>query len=127
MSPVRIHGALLASFGRKVRQVRIARGMSQDELAHIAQMDRVFVGQLERGERSPSLESVGKLAVALQVPPKELLDFDGLPARETVKPAERLGRRVAVLACGAPKAELDRFEQIAEAFFAAHRPRNKRA
>lgn len=123
----RVYGAILLSFGRKVRELRVARGMSQDELAHVAQMDRVFVGQLERGQRSASLDSVGKLAEALRVPPRDLLDFDRRPAREAIKPAERLGRRISILACGAPTGELERFERLAEAYFAAHRPRRKRS
>lgn len=113
-------------FGRRLRALRTLQGLSQDELARIAQMDRVFLGQLERGQRTASLESVEKLAGALRVAPKDLLEFAATPRPIKLTGEEKLGQRVSVLAQGAPPAELARFEKLAEVFFAEHRPRRQR-
>lgn len=126
MSTARSRNGTLVEFGRRLRQLRTERALSQDELAAIAQMDRVFLGQLERGKSSPSLETLEKLAHALAVAPKDLLDFAKQTPRLKPTPESRLGSRVSVLAHGAPAEELDRFERIAEVFFAAHRPRRNR-
>lgn len=65
--------ALRAAFGRRVREVRLAREISQEELAHRSGLDRSYVGQVERGERNLTLESIYKLAEGLGVPIAELV------------------------------------------------------
>jgi transcriptional regulator with XRE-family HTH domain len=65
------------SFGRRVRALRKARGLSQEGLAHIVGLDRSYVGGVERGERNISLENICLLAQALKVPPSSLLEFGG--------------------------------------------------
>lgn len=54
-----------AAFGRILRRRRHALGVSQEELAHHADLHRTFVSMLERGERNPSLAVIRKLAAAL--------------------------------------------------------------
>ena len=58
---------LRAAFGRRVRELRKARGFSQEELAHRAGMHYTYVGGIERGERNPALVNIGALAGALGV------------------------------------------------------------
>jgi transcriptional regulator with XRE-family HTH domain len=60
-------------FPPALRAVRIAAGLSQDELAFRAGMTRNYVGALERGEQSPTLRTLDKLAEALGVSPLTLL------------------------------------------------------
>jgi transcriptional regulator with XRE-family HTH domain len=48
--------------------------MSQEMLADEAQLDRAFVGTLERGERNISIDNVEKLCAAVDAPAHELLD-----------------------------------------------------
>ena len=64
-----------AKFGARLRQMRIAAGMSQEQLAQNASLDRSYVGSVERGERNISLENIGRIATALKVPPSRLLEF----------------------------------------------------
>jgi transcriptional regulator with XRE-family HTH domain len=50
--------------------------MSQEELAALGDLHRTYVGGVERGERNPSIDSVGRLATALGVEPWQLLAPD---------------------------------------------------
>lgn len=63
-----------AALGVAVRTLRQKLGLSQDELAAIADLHRTYVGGIERGERNPTLTSIHRIARALQVTPAELLD-----------------------------------------------------
>ena len=60
-------------FSTNVRAVRLARGMSQEELADRASLDRTYISSIERKLRNLSIQNIQKLAVALEVDPRELL------------------------------------------------------
>jgi len=62
-----------AALGRAVRRLRIERGLSQEDLAHLSRMDRTWVGGIERGEKNPSYEKLVDLATALEVRISELI------------------------------------------------------
>ncbi|MFA5197319.1 MAG: helix-turn-helix transcriptional regulator [Patescibacteria group bacterium] len=62
-------------FGNKVRELRKQKGISQEGLAGIADLDRTYIGGIERGIRNPSLRNIGKIAKALNVKPTDLFDF----------------------------------------------------
>ena len=66
-------------FGRRVRQLRKERGVSQEAFAHEIQIDRSYFGSIERGERNVSLDNICLIARGLGVPPAELLRFDPVP------------------------------------------------
>ncbi|HEY1016730.1 MAG TPA: helix-turn-helix transcriptional regulator [Herpetosiphonaceae bacterium] len=63
----------MRAFGQRVRELRLARGVSQEELALHCQVDRSYMGQVERGERNISLGNIHKIARGLDVPAHELL------------------------------------------------------
>jgi transcriptional regulator with XRE-family HTH domain len=63
-------------FGTRVRQLRTARGWSQEGFAHHIGMDRSYYGSVERGLRNVSLENIAAIAAGLEVLPAELLMFD---------------------------------------------------
>ena len=67
---------LLAQFGNALRTERLKAGLSQEALADLAELDRTYVGSVERGERNISLINIVKLAQALGVQPATL--FKGL-------------------------------------------------
>ncbi len=56
-----------------VRRVRRARGVSQEQLAFDAEIDRTYVSQIERSVINPSLLVLHKVAIALKVTVVELL------------------------------------------------------
>lgn len=61
-------------FAANVRLVRVARGLSQEELADRASLDRTYISSIERRLRNLSIQNIQRLALALQVDPRELLD-----------------------------------------------------
>jgi transcriptional regulator with XRE-family HTH domain len=67
-------------FARNLRQLRHAKGLSQEELAHSARVNRTYMSKLETGASFAGLEIIGKLAVVLEVEPAELLR---LPPKRT--------------------------------------------
>lgn len=58
---------LQLAFGSVLREYRTRAGFSQEGLADAAGCDRTFIGMLERGQRQPTLETLFKLAQALDV------------------------------------------------------------
>ena len=56
-----------------LRRLRRAKGISQEELAHQADLDRTYVSSLERSVYAASVDAIEKLAAALQVEPADLL------------------------------------------------------
>lgn len=70
-------------FGRRVRQLRKEKGVSQEAFAHEIKIDRSYFGSIERGERNVSLENICLIAKGLGVPPAQLLMFDVLPDPES--------------------------------------------
>lgn len=63
---------LRIAFGRRVRELREERGLSQEQLAERCGLHRTYVGGIERGERNPSLVNLGRIAGALGVHISEL-------------------------------------------------------
>lgn len=64
---------LVRLLGANVRKARNAKGISQEELAHEADMKRSYLSDLERGTRNPSVRALGRLADALGMEPGDLL------------------------------------------------------
>ncbi|PIB92289.1 helix-turn-helix domain-containing protein [Caulobacter sp. FWC2] len=62
----------LLRFGRTVRLLRSAAGLSQEELADRSGLHRNYIGGVERGERNAGLKAVYALARGLGVEPAEL-------------------------------------------------------
>ena len=60
-------------FGEKLRAIRKEKGLSQESLALLCDLDRTYIGGVERGERNISLVNIQRVASALDISPKELL------------------------------------------------------
>lgn len=58
---------LLSTFGQKIKFLRLQKGLSQEQLAHLANLDRTYVSSVERGKRNVSLINIYKLADALNI------------------------------------------------------------
>jgi len=63
-------------FGKRIRGLREAKGLSQEELAFRARVHRTYLGGIERGERNPSLKNITAIAKALEIGLSELFMFE---------------------------------------------------
>lgn len=68
-------------FGKRVRELRLAKGLSQEELAYRAHVHRTYLGGIERGERNPALKNISAIAEALGVSLSELFTSKESKAR----------------------------------------------
>jgi len=68
--------ALQRAFGDNVKRYRAISGKSQDEFAYTADISTVYLGELERGEKCPSIEVAYKISTALNITLAQLLDFN---------------------------------------------------
>lgn len=66
-------GQLTSGFAEAVKHIRGQRGISQEELGRLAGLHRAHVGEIERAEISPTLDSVAAIAAALGVDASELI------------------------------------------------------
>lgn len=60
-------------FGEKVRELRISKKLSQEQLADLANVHRTYIGMIERAEKNITLVNIEKIANALKIDIKELL------------------------------------------------------
>lgn len=65
--------SLTVKFGNTVRQLRLERGMSQEDFAYECGLHRTYIGAIERGEKTVSIETALKVADALKLPVWKLL------------------------------------------------------
>jgi len=61
--------------GKRIKEIRIKAGYSQEELASLAKLHRTYISDIERGGRNVSVENIEKIAMALKIDPSELLKF----------------------------------------------------
>ena len=63
----------LNNLGQIIREKREAQGLTQIEVAEKAELDRNYIGMVERGERNPSYLSLIKIAKGLDMPVDQLI------------------------------------------------------
>lgn len=66
-------------FAANLKRLRLQRGLSQERLAHTADLNMTHVAKIERSEREPGIRTVAKLTKALHVSAADL--FDGIDGR----------------------------------------------
>lgn len=59
---------------RNLKRLRLERGLSQEELADLAKLNRNYIGMIERQENAATIDTLEALAKALQVDPARLLE-----------------------------------------------------
>ena len=69
--------------GQRIRSYRLQLGLSQEKVAELSRCHPTYIGQLERGEKNATLESIEKIAAAIDVPLSELFDNIGDTYGET--------------------------------------------
>jgi transcriptional regulator with XRE-family HTH domain len=71
-------GNINEEVGFNIRRIREERNLSQEELADLAGLHRAYIGQIERGEKNIGLKNLEKIAKALNVSIKVLLDISSI-------------------------------------------------
>lgn len=70
-----IHTEINKKIGKKIKLERIKRDFSQEKLAELSGISKNFVGAIERGESSPTIETLAKIANAFDIPLPDLTDI----------------------------------------------------
>jgi len=80
----------------RIRYLRRQKNLSQEELALRSGINPVYFGQIERGQKCPTIDTLYKIALGLQVPAADLLRFDVAPqeVEDASAYAERLIKQI---------------------------------
>ncbi|OFV95681.1 MAG: hypothetical protein A3H28_15485 [Acidobacteria bacterium RIFCSPLOWO2_02_FULL_61_28] len=97
-------------FGKRVRTIRRAAKITQEDAAEKAHLNPKYLGEIERGEKRPSFEAILALARALNVSPAAFFQFDREESNEKV-----LRRRIEVLLQKSSPAQLQQAYRILKA------------
>ncbi|MCA9006673.1 MAG: helix-turn-helix transcriptional regulator [Planctomycetaceae bacterium] len=65
---------ILKRFGERVRELRKEQGYSQENFAYACELDRTYVGGIERGERNVALRNIERIADTLGISVAELME-----------------------------------------------------
>lgn len=68
-------GDLKTIFGEVLKGLRLKKGLTQQQLADYASMDRAYISELERGLLMPSVETVFRIAAVLKVKPQQIIEL----------------------------------------------------
>lgn len=63
------------AYGEKVKSIRKSQKVSQEKLAELAELDRTYISDIENGKRNVSIETVYKIAKALNTPMVSFFEF----------------------------------------------------
>lgn len=66
----------MQKLGNNVRKIRLQKGISQEELSYLSELDISQIGRIERGKVNTSISILNKIATALKIELKELVDFE---------------------------------------------------
>jgi transcriptional regulator with XRE-family HTH domain len=96
--------------GQRLRELRKQRGLSQQRLGDGSSLSGKFIGEVERGEKSISIDSLYKVSVALDVPLAQLTDVR--PGRRAVVPSEDAEKIFALVSGPHRPADVRRAYQV---------------
>ena len=96
--------------GQRVRELRKHRGLSQERLGKGSSLSGKFIGEVERGEKSISIDSLYKVSAALQVPLRYLADV--LPGKRATVPSQDAEKIFALVSGGHQRDQLRRAHEM---------------
>jgi transcriptional regulator with XRE-family HTH domain len=100
--------------GQRLRTLRQQKGLSQERLARHAGLSGKFIGEVERGEKSISIDSLCHVAAALQVPLRSLIEGPAGPRGAVPSPE---AERIFALVSGRRPAEVRRVYEVLQTMF----------
>lgn len=74
-------------FGERVKYYRKSKGLSQEKLSEYCELHPTYIGQIERGEKNASLETIMRICKGLEISPENL--FEKLEYRQEQTPAQK--------------------------------------
>jgi len=101
--------------GQRVRELRKQRGLSQAALGEQSSLSGKFVGEVERGEKSISIDSLYKVSVALSVPLGHLTSVQ--PGRRAAVPSEDAEKIFALVSGRHPRVKLQKAHEMLRKMF----------
>lgn len=66
---------ILTIFGNRIKELRKAKKMTQQQFADLSDLHKNYIGMIERGERNPSLINIQNIATAFEMSISELMKF----------------------------------------------------
>lgn len=76
------HTDFIIELGKKIREIRISKGLSQQSLANLANLELSQINRIELGIINTSVSHIAAISEALDVPPKELFEFEVKKAKK---------------------------------------------
>jgi transcriptional regulator with XRE-family HTH domain len=101
--------------GERLRALRKERGLSQERLGQRSRLSGKFIGEVERGEKSISVDSLYHVSVALDIPLRELTDVHS--ERQKALPGPEAQKVFALLAARRRPADIRRAYSVLRALF----------
>jgi len=81
--------------GERIRVLRLERGLSQEQLALKAELNTSFIGQIERGLKSPTITSLEKLVNAMDIKFEDVFSFDAPTPTKDTTVIEKIGFQIS--------------------------------
>ena len=69
------HHSVRLKFGKKVKELRMQKNLTQEDFSYLARIDRTYVSSIESGKANISLDAITRIAKALKVSLPELFTF----------------------------------------------------
>ena len=66
---------ILLTIGQRIKSYRVQKKLSQEQLAELAGCHHTYIGQIERGEKNATIETLSRIMKALNVPLSQLFNF----------------------------------------------------
>ena len=100
---------LTVQTGERIRYFRVLKRLSQEELALNAGINPTYIGHIERGLKCPTIDTLNKICIALNITLSQLLDFDShIPVADNSEAMEKISFNISNL----PKKDADRIADI---------------
>lgn len=77
-------GEISEKFGQRIRYYRKKKHLSQEQLSELCELHPTYIGQLERGEKNPSIETISQLCKGLNLTPEKLFENFSICDEESI-------------------------------------------
>lgn len=89
--------SIAVKLGQRIRQLRTDHRMSQEELAFKSGISPAHLGQIERAAKKPTVDTIGKIAAALNVPAAALFSDEMISAQHTNGTMDKINAHLIVM------------------------------